>query len=83
MLLRLVGLNLERIYCLFIVEPTEGSLVFAFNHLNRIGGCMQTSLSEHQEARTGSRYVHETLTTTLTHRKTRDSPNTRLRPDGR
>ncbi|CAI7606808.1 unnamed protein product [Penicillium discolor] len=65
----------------------EGSLVFAFNHLNRIGGCMQTSLSEHQQARTGSgsgsRYVHETLTTTLTHRKTRDSPNTSLRPDGR
>lgn len=46
---------------------------------------MQTSLSEHQQTRTGSgsRYVHETLTTTLTHLKTRDSPNTRLRPDGR
>jgi hypothetical protein len=28
-------------YCLFIVGPTDGSLVFAFDQLNRIRDCMQ------------------------------------------
>lgn len=33
--------DLERMYCLYIVEPTEGSLGFAFDQLNRSRGCMQ------------------------------------------
>jgi hypothetical protein len=41
MLLHLVKSGLEYMYCLFIVEPTEGSLVFAFDQLNRIGAVCQ------------------------------------------
>jgi hypothetical protein len=39
MLLHLVGLILSVRIALFIVEPTDGSLVFAFDQLNRIGSC--------------------------------------------